>query len=443
MGLRKKFITVALVLLLLLIYKELVESSAEVKINAGNQIQKTPGLHAQAQKSTDTLMQGIYFLHRKILIERNINVHNEARNTTIKFDSYLKTTTDPYQRNKGTSGTTKSGTSDASKLRQTVIETRPRNLPTMMQPKTKTSTVLTPIQGRPPVVSSLQPSRATTIQPPLQTWRGTTRKPVVSSASRNYVWKQNTAVDYELPSWINQCSDVYLDLGSNIGVQVRKLFEPEKYPVLDQQQNEVMTLYNREFGDPTQRKSAHSGLCAFGFEPNPKHTNRLKTLENQYLNKGWKVHFFPFAVSNTDKMVTLYTENELGKNDWGATLYRNKGNFKNSVQVRQVRLTNFVKQLLNRTRIYVIKFDVEAAEYEILVDLLQEGLLCQEYIKLIIIEWHLARLDATDPNSVFRTRSIKQWIITQRCIATKVFEIDDETYKYDIDWHSQNQRPPD
>ena len=380
------------------------------------------------EKSIDSLREGAYFLHRKILINifGNINFHHKAKGTQIKFDHSLGAEGYYYQSNGGT----KSSVSAAMKLQQTVMATRHQKIQTTVQPKLKTSPAMTSFQTNPPRIFSSQPSRRTTIRQRLQNWKSTTRKSFISS-TRKPPEKQNTLVDYQVPSWINQCSNVYLDLGSNIGVQVRKLFEPERYPIYDQRQNRVMDLFNQEFGDPAWRKNAHSALCAFGFEPNPKHSSRLKSLENQYLSKGWKVHFFPFAVSNSDKMVTLYTENELEKNDWGATLYKTKVRFQNSVQVRQVRLANFVKQFFNRTRINIIKFDIEAAEYDVLLDLLNEGLLCQEYVKLIMVEWHTAYISVSDPNSVYRNPGIKQWITSQRCNATKVLELADETYMFD------------
>ena len=33
----------------------------------------------------------------------------------------------------------------------------------------------------------------------------------------------------KVPSWLENCTNIYMDLGSNIGVQVKKFFEPEKY----------------------------------------------------------------------------------------------------------------------------------------------------------------------------------------------------------------------
>ena len=46
-----------------------------------------------------------------------------------------------------------------------------------------------------------------------------------------------------------------MDLGSNIGVQIKKLFEPEKYPVKTRKQRKVMELYTKEFGKTWSKKT--------------------------------------------------------------------------------------------------------------------------------------------------------------------------------------------
>ena len=191
MGLRKKLATVSLVIVLLLIYVKLTGSSAEVKINVGDQFQKVSGPHVQAQKSVDTLMDGAHLLHRKILNNGNINVQSEARKPEIEFNRYPEDTIDSYRGKEGTSDTTKSSVSDASKLRQTVMEMKQPNIQATLQPKTETSSVLTPFQGHPPTKPWFYLRRATKIHPPLQIWGNTTRKPLVSSTTRKYVVKQN------------------------------------------------------------------------------------------------------------------------------------------------------------------------------------------------------------------------------------------------------------
>lgn len=60
----------------------------------------------------------------------------------------------------------------------------------------------------------------------------------------------------------------YLDVGTNVGVQIRKLFEPQLYPGAA-----ILRHFDEAFG--TSRASLQ-GLCAIGFEPNPLHTPALK-----------------------------------------------------------------------------------------------------------------------------------------------------------------------
>ena len=65
------------------------------------------------------------------------------------------------------------------------------------------------------------------------------------------------------------CYHVYLDVGSNIGIQVRKLFEPHLYP-----KAKVHKIFDHFFGQAEFREI--SDICVVGFEPNPNHTTYLK-----------------------------------------------------------------------------------------------------------------------------------------------------------------------
>ena len=80
---------------------------------------------------------------------------------------------------------------------------------------------------------------------------------------------------------IEKCDALYLDVGSNIGVQVRKLFEPQKYP-----NSPSVKLFDSFFG------KSRKDVCAIGFEPNPKHITTLKNLQECYERKDIKTHFY-------------------------------------------------------------------------------------------------------------------------------------------------------
>jgi hypothetical protein len=60
---------------------------------------------------------------------------------------------------------------------------------------------------------------------------------------------------------------LYIDFGTNIGMQIRKLYEPQKFPG-----NKIEQHYKYYYGDD------RSSVCSIGFEANGLHTDRLKKL---------------------------------------------------------------------------------------------------------------------------------------------------------------------
>ena len=95
-----------------------------------------------------------------------------------------------------------------------------------------------------------------------------------------------------------RCRFVYLDFGTNKGVQIRKLYEPWLYPKAP-----ILRFYNKLFGKDYHR----SDICAFGFEANPRHMKRLRHIEEAYKNNGLNLSIFNYAVSNrSDDNITVY-----------------------------------------------------------------------------------------------------------------------------------------
>ena len=96
-----------------------------------------------------------------------------------------------------------------------------------------------------------------------------------------YKWKSNKRdkqqkllLGFEVNSLHKQenildgCFHVYIDVGSNIGIQVRKLYESHLYP-----KAKVKQIFEHFFGSPDRRNET---VCAIGFEPNPNHTQYLQ-----------------------------------------------------------------------------------------------------------------------------------------------------------------------
>eukprot|EP01047_Picozoa_sp_COSAG01_P068501 COSAG01_NODE_9916_length_2302_cov_2.195642_3_plen_310_part_00 len=121
-----------------------------------------------------------------------------------------------------------------------------------------------------------------------------------------------------LPS-VRPCQSLYVDLGSNIGVQIRKLFEPSKYPGAS-----VLPFFDEFFGPVDMRRQ---NTCAFGFEANPKHMKRLKQIEQAYQALGWRTTYMNRVVLDVGgHSMDFVTEDDSKFEDWGAhaTLARSR-----------------------------------------------------------------------------------------------------------------------
>ena len=69
---------------------------------------------------------------------------------------------------------------------------------------------------------------------------------------------------------LDGCFHVYLDVGSNVGIQVRKIFEPQLFPNAT-----ALEFYDKYFG-PLSSRREKGVVCVVGFEPNPGHVKKLK-----------------------------------------------------------------------------------------------------------------------------------------------------------------------
>ena len=76
----------------------------------------------------------------------------------------------------------------------------------------------------------------------------------------------------------HRCTAAYLDVGTNIGVQLRKLFEPHRFEGAP-----VLPVFSAAFGEDRCR------VCAVGIEPNPRHARRLDVLESKLTAAGFGV----------------------------------------------------------------------------------------------------------------------------------------------------------
>jgi len=199
----------------------------------------------------------------------------------------------------------------------------------------------------------------------------------------------STDPDYSHPAWLSSCTKIFLDLGSSSGVNVRMLYEPEKYGGAA-----LLKPLEKTFGSPDKRKatSETSGICALGLEPNPSHGQRLKDLQEAYEAKGWHTHFYPLAAWKGDGYMAFNTtakhQGVGDPADAGAHLSMKSSQWpgEKELMVRTANLSAFVRSLPSPVNLAIM--DIEGAEYEVLAQLMQRATLCQNFIEKALVEPH-------------------------------------------------------
>ena len=226
------------------------------------------------------------------------------------------------------------------------------------------------------------------------------------------------------------CRFVYVDLGSNIGVQIRKLYQPWLYP-----DAKLLTYFNKFFGKVT--KGYHrQDVCSFGFEANPRHMKKLKHIEEACRYKGLNVHIFNSAVSDrSGDNVNIFSQSD-SEIDWGAGII-DIGNRKKvqttKYSVETVDIAKFLEEnvlSLNPEKV-LVKMDIEGSELIVLPHLLKKGLLCKSKITKMVIELHSWALKSLQ--SDLTMDKLKELLANQSCDPTLLIRVDDESYNTDVD----------
>ena len=100
----------------------------------------------------------------------------------------------------------------------------------------------------------------------------------------------------------SSCSHVYLDLGTNRAVQIRKLYQPHLYPNAT-----VLPRFDQLFGS-----APRCHVCAIGFEPNPHHSKTLDGVEKSLQAAGAPVLIFRAAASDADSIAKFAVPSSQG-----------------------------------------------------------------------------------------------------------------------------------
>jgi len=217
-------------------------------------------------------------------------------------------------------------------------------------------------------------------------------------------------VDQEVPGQaeanpLDGCLHVFLDLGSNRGLQIRKLYEPHLFPLAP-----VLPLYERYFGPPEKRNLQE--ICAVGFEPNAKHTEHLQALAANYSTCGIKVVMFTeTGVSDKDAVgsfaADLTLKDDAITHDGGARFLPTDQTLESLkqthalggsevVEVKLMRVAKFITEVVATRRLplsaevekprVVAKVDIEGSELQVVTDMVLTGALA--VVDNLHMEWH-------------------------------------------------------
>ena len=215
----------------------------------------------------------------------------------------------------------------------------------------------------------------------------------------------------------SRCTHLYVDAGTNAGVQLRKLYEPDRYP-----RAKVLPFFREAFGQSERSSFCH--VCSIGFEPSPDKRSRLSQLQRFYRAAGAPMMIFHAAASDTDG-ITMISGADLSAGSTLAGGVAKDADPSRSAQhavrtqhaVRSIDLSRILLRahvhLLNvsdgagrrgrrqpvppheRRGSYriLMKVDIEGAEFQVLPALMRSLAFCT--VGRVFIEWHAQLFDRT------------------------------------------------
>eukprot|EP00569_Conticribra_weissflogii_P010753 CAMPEP_0171383662 /NCGR_PEP_ID=MMETSP0879-20121228/36985_1 /TAXON_ID=67004 /ORGANISM="Thalassiosira weissflogii, Strain CCMP1336" /LENGTH=326 /DNA_ID=CAMNT_0011895753 /DNA_START=149 /DNA_END=1126 /DNA_ORIENTATION=+ len=245
------------------------------------------------------------------------------------------------------------------------------------------------------------------------------------------------------------CFHVFLDVGANIGVHTRFLYEPNLYP----NTKTAASFFNEQFG--TSRDN--HDFCAFGFEPNPAHRKRHENLMAHFKAGGLRYHYIGVAVSDSVGNMTFYHNQDEAKEEWGFSDHVLNKDAVAEV-VPKIRLADWIMDEIydrempsivlgdyaDKKPKVVMKMDIESQEYAVLPDLMFSGVLCKT-IDFVFGEFHHWNIHYP-PDEVtgrgglelgareslkFKNELLRGFHSVKHCRTASISGLEDESYLHD------------
>ncbi|RYH14779.1 FkbM family methyltransferase [archaeon] len=183
---------------------------------------------------------------------------------------------------------------------------------------------------------------------------------------------------------------VFLDFGSNTGVQLCRFCEPSFFPG-----SPLKRRFDEVFG------ANRTGACIMSFEPNPVHIESIHNM-SEVCRKRHNIPVLQLskvALWEMDGNMTFYLS--LGQAvQEGASLFRRAKHVNsqvNNVQVHTLsvpRIFRILRHHLPKPIPIFVKMDIEGAEFEVIRALIHTGTLC--YPSHYEVEYHQKRVRSAD-----------------------------------------------
>jgi len=242
------------------------------------------------------------------------------------------------------------------------------------------------------------------------------------------------------------CETIYVDMGTNKGVQLLKWFWIEHFP---------RSGAYKVFMEYTTNNSR---TCAIGFEPNPVHTRRLLAIEDKLTDMGKNVKIFTDVGVGSENTYKRFYLSRPGHDYDGAGFHENGNKRRDSTAlpkpVREVDISELLLDLYYTSRAnsgvdkgprIIVKMDIEGHEYKVIPAMMAPRVVNDNQslvrpaacaIDMAMVEWHPKYAPV---NTMMPQRWNQRTIATQRnkaiekysretCKKTKFVTMDDETY---------------